>query len=237
MARARDLSDQALAADPGNVEALVTSANADAIAGTGLYASDPLPAIAAAESKLTKALHLVPNHARAHLLQGFIRILTKRAAEGIAECEHASLLNRNFAAAHALIGLGKIFIGRPEEAEADILDALRLSPRDSFAQIWMTHAATAKNQLGLWEQTIAWARRAIEANPNFFQPHCELALALAQLGRLDEARSAMKAGLAIMPNFTISRARAAWTARSDNPIFLARLEPLLESLGTIGVPD
>src|SRR5271166_5459496 len=37
------------------------------------------------------------------------------------------------------------------------------------------------------------------------------------IGRLDEARSADKAGLALNPTFTLSRARALWTARSDDP--------------------
>jgi hypothetical protein len=53
--------------------------------------------------------------------------------QGIAECEHALALDRNLAQAHAVIGLGKIFIGRAEETEAHILEALRLSPRDTLA--------------------------------------------------------------------------------------------------------
>ena len=69
---------------------------------------------------------------------GLVDILTKRAAEGIAECEHALELDRNLAGAHAIIGLGKIFIGRAEETEAHIAEALRLSPRDTMAYIWMT---------------------------------------------------------------------------------------------------
>lgn len=64
-----------------------------------------------------------------------------------------------------------------------------------------------------------------------------LAVALAQLGRLDEARSAVKTGLARNPAFTISRARAAWTAMSDHPTYLAQLEPILEGLRRAGVPE
>ena len=64
-----------------------------------------------------------------------------------------------------------------------------------------------------------------------------LGTALAQLGRLDEARSAVKAGLALNPNFSISRARALWTARSDDPTYLARLEPILEGLRKAGLPE
>jgi hypothetical protein len=41
---------------------------------------------------------------------GFLQILTKRAAEGIAECEYALELNGNLALAHAYIGYGKTLI-------------------------------------------------------------------------------------------------------------------------------
>ena len=91
-------------------------------------------------------------------------------------------------------------------------------------------AGTAKLHLGIWEQATTWFRRAIEANRNFPHPHCVLAAALAPLGRLDEARFAVKAGLALDPAYAVSRARAAWTAMSDDPTYLAQLEPILEGM-------
>jgi hypothetical protein len=60
---------------------------------------------------------------------------------------------------------------------------------------------------------------------------------LTQLGRLDEARSAVKAGLALNPAFAIARARALSTAMSDNPAYLAGLEPVFEGLRKAGVPE
>ena len=47
--------------------------------------------------------------------------------------------------------------------------------------------------------------------------------ALAQLGRVDEARSAVKAGLVLDPGFAVSRFRANVAARSNNPTHLANL--------------
>jgi TolB-like protein/class 3 adenylate cyclase/Flp pilus assembly protein TadD len=237
VARARGFFDCALTADPDNVDALNGSARADSVEGALLFVNDPMAAFAAAEAKLTKALSSVPDHARAHMNLGLVEILTKRAAEGIAKCEHALALDRNLAQAYSVIGLGKIFIGRAEETEAHIVEALRLSPHDTTAFIWMTNAGIAKNHLGSWEQTVVWCRRAIEANRNSPVPHFLMGTALAQLGRLDEARSAVKAGLALNPNFSISRARALWTARSDDPTYLARLEPILDGLGKAGVPE
>ena len=101
----------------------------------------------------------------------------------------------------------------------------------------MARAGIAKLNLGSYEQAVAWFRRAIEANRNYPLPHFVLAAALAQLGRLDEARSAVKAGLALNPAFAVSRARATWTAMSDDPTYLAQLEPIFEGLRKAGVPE
>ncbi len=237
VAQARSFFDRALTADPDNVDALVESARADMTAGANSFVTDPLAAFAAAETKLTKALSSVPDHAHGHMWLGLVEIFTKRTARGIAECEYALALDRNLANAHSAIGFGKILIGRAEEAEAYIAEALRLSPRDTLTYVWMTHASMAKLHLGSFEQTVAWCRRAIEANRNYARAYFELAAALAQLGRIDEAQSAVKAGLALNPTYTISRARALWTAMSDDPTYLAELERMLEGLRKAGVPE
>jgi TolB-like protein len=237
IAQARSFFDRALDADPDNVDALVGSARVDQVEGVFLFVTDRAAAFAAAEAKLTKALSAAPDHARGHSQLGFVYIYTERAAEGIAKCEHALALDRNLAHAHAYVGIGKIFIGRAEETESHIAEALRLSPRDTLAYVWMAAAGTAKRHLGIWEEAVAWFRRAIEANRNFPQPHFELAAALAQLGRLDRARSAVRAGLALEPNFSVSRARAFFTAESSDPKYLARTERILEGLREAGLPE
>ena len=237
VAQARGFFDRALAADPENVEAFIGSARADQLAGAYFFVTDPVAAFVAAETKLTKALSSVPDHARAHMILGLVGILTRRAAEGIAECEHALELDRNLAHAHAAIGLGKILVGRAEETEAHVAEALRLSPRDTIAYNWMTFACMAKSQLHSWEQAVTWSRRAIEANRNYPHAYFMLAALLAILGRLDEARSAVKAGLALNPNFAVSHARAAWNAMSDHPTYLALNESILEGLRKAGVPE
>ena len=236
VAQARSFFDRALSADPNNVDPLVGSAIADVLEGALSYGPDPTAAFAAAEVKLTKALSAAPDHARAHLILGLVDIWTRRATEGIAECQHALELDRNLASAHATIGLGKIYIGRAEETEAHVAEALRLSPRDTLAYAWMTNAGIAKNHLGSYEQAVAWFRRAIEANRNYPHPNFILAVALAQLGRLDEAHSAVK-GSRAQSDFTISRNRANWSAASDDPTYPAQLEPIFEGMRKAGVPE
>jgi tetratricopeptide (TPR) repeat protein len=237
VAQARRLFDRAITIDADNVDALVGSARADVRAVAYLSATDPTAALTAAEAKLTKALSLIPDHARAHMVLGLVEIHINRVAEGIAECEHALALDRNLASAHAIIGRGKIFVGHAEKTESHVAEALRLSPRDTMAFIWMTNAGLAKLHLGSYELATAWFRRAIEANRNYPEAYFNIATAFAQLGRLDEAHSAVKAGLALNPAFAVSRARAAWKAMSDDPTYLTQLEPIFDGMRKAGVPE
>jgi TolB-like protein/class 3 adenylate cyclase len=237
MAQSRSFYDRALAADPDNVDALVGSTAADLADGANSFVADPAALFTAAEAKLTKALSFVPDHALGHIHLGLVDIFTKRAHEGIAECEHALALDRNLAMAHSMIGYGKIFAGRAEETEAHTNEALRLSPRDTLAYICINVAGLAKLHLGSYDDAIAWYRRALEANRNYPDAYFQMAAALAHLGRIDEARSAVKAGLALNPTYRLSHARAGRAARSDDPTYLAQLEPILEGMRKAGLPE
>ena len=62
-----------------------------------------------------------------------------------------------------------------------------------------------------------------------------LAAALALLGRLDEARTAAKAGLALDPAFTIRRFQRQLS--SDNPTYLAKRGRVYEGMRLAGVPE
>ena len=234
MARARGFFERALALDPGNVEALVGTANVDGRSASYIMTDERASRLAAAEATLTKVLSLVPNHAMAHYLVGLVQIYSNRAAQGIAECQRALALDRNLALAHALIGFAKYVSGHGEETEAHVLEALRLSPRDSNANVWMVWVGNAKAQIGADEEAVTWLRRGIEANRNLPIAHFFLAAALAVVNRHDDAREVARAGLILDPGFTIARFRAS--VASDNPTYLARRERIYDGMRQAGVP-
>jgi TolB-like protein/class 3 adenylate cyclase/Tfp pilus assembly protein PilF len=235
LSRASSYFERALALDSGNIEALVWKANLDTQKAS-LYPTDDRAAqLAAAEAALTKALSLAPEHAFAHVALGFVQVQTKRAVQGIAECERALALDRNLAAAHALIGFAKSHIGRAEETEAHIRETLRLSPRDTFAYLWMGVGGVAKLLLGRDEEAAKRFYRVLEINRNYPRAYFWLAAALAHLHRLDEAQSMVRAGLALDPTFTVRRFNAA--ALSDNPIYLAQRGRVTEGMRKAGVPE
>jgi tetratricopeptide (TPR) repeat protein len=101
----------------------------------------------------------------------------------------------------------------------------------------MDFAGFAKLHVGSYEQAVAWFQQSIEANRNHSLSFLHLAAALAQLGRLDEASSAAKTGLALNPAYTVSRRRASWTAQSGDPTYFAQLEPIFVGMGRAGIPE
>jgi tetratricopeptide (TPR) repeat protein len=175
-----------------------------------------------------------PQHARTYMFLGAVQIVTKRAAQGIRECERALALDRNLAEAHGFIGSAMVFDGRGAETEAHIQEEFRLSPRDTGAFRWMHYAGIAKQILGDDAEAVAWLRRCIEANRNYPIAHFQLAASLALLGSLEEARAAVRAGLALDPTFTLRRTRGRM---SDDPTFRAGAKRVQEGMRMAGVPE
>ena len=214
---------------------LVGIALVDATMGAASLSDNRAARFAEAEAVVTKALSMAPQHALAHAVWGLIQISTYRAAQGIAECEEALALDRNLATAHAWIGLAKSYLGQPTETEGHVREALRLSPRDIFALRWMMFVGFAKLLLNADEEATMWLRRSIETNRNYPLPHFLLASALAPLGDLDQAKAAVRGGLAVDPQFTIHRYRT--NLSSNDPTYLAGRDRVYEGMRIAGVPE
>jgi TolB-like protein len=235
LTKARGFFERALVIDPRSVGAMVGMTGVDVTMGADLLTEHRTELLSAAEKNAIRALSLVPDNAMAHFMLGSVYICTNRAAQGIAECEQALALDRNLANAHGAIGLAKFYMGRASETEGHILEAFRLSPRDVHAYRWMHSLGVAKLQLGADAEASGWLRRSIEVNRNLPLTHFALAAALGLLGALDEAQTAAKMGLALVPSFTICRLRNA--KPSDNPTYLAGRERFCEGLRLAGVPE
>ena len=237
LSQAGGFFERALALDPGNVDALVMKAMVDFFVAVYLFSEDRAARLSAAEVASIKALSLAPEHALAHYCLGMVLGVTNRAQEGIAECERALAVDRNLAGAHAVIGARKLYLGRAAETEAHVQEALRLSPRDTSAFLWLMFVGAAKIYLGSHEEAIVWLRRSIEANRNNPLSHVFLAAALAVLGRPDEARAAARAALSLNPQLTIARFEVFFAQFSENQINLAGRDRIIEGVRTAGVPD
>ena len=236
--QARGFFDRALAADPGNVDALVGSALADAVEDAISFVTDPTTLYAAAEEKLARALSTVPEHSRAHLLLGIVYISTKRAAQGIAECEHALALDRNLAHAHSYIGFGKTFIGRAEETEAHVLEALRLSPRDTMAYRWMTHRRHSEEPTRPLGGSCRVVSPVDRSQPKFSAPHTSCWPARSRSsGELTKRAPRSRRGSYSTRASPSPAFAPMWTAKATTRHISPSLEPVLDGMRKAGVPD
>ena len=176
--------ERAIAIEPDNAEALAGLATAHANIVGNFMTDDRAVHLAAGEAAAMKALTLAPQNARAHLALGNIYRSSNRPMQAISEIEQAMLIDRNLAGARPLIGIAKIALGRSEEVEPHIAQAIRLSPKDYMMHAWCVVAGAANLFLGRDENAVAWLQRSIEANRSYPLPHFYVAAAFAHLGQI-----------------------------------------------------
>jgi TolB-like protein/class 3 adenylate cyclase len=232
---ARAYFDSALEIDPANVDALIFRGSVDLGHALSWATDEPLPWLRAAEANFVKALRLRPDDARARTHFGGVCVVTKRVDRGVSECERALAIDPNCVWAHYWIGMAKYVMGRNDETEAHILEALRLSPRDRNTGSWFAAVGFAKLGAGRDEEAIRWFGRSIEDNPNLAMLHFLFAAASARLDRMEEARDALRTGLELSPSFTIARFRSQ--TFSDHPAYLAGRERMYEGMRKAGIPE
>jgi tetratricopeptide (TPR) repeat protein len=235
MRQARGYFERALELDPENVDALVGIAAIDTACAVHFIVDDAGPRLKAAEAAVVKALSLAPQHSLAHMFLGCVQYCSGRAAQGLAECEHALALNWNLAEGHSTLGAAKLMVGRPIETEAHIQEALRLSPLDEGVHRWTSYVGMAKLHLGADAEAVMWLRRSLKANTNYPWARFVLAAVHSLSGEPDEARAAAKAGLALDPGFTIRRLKAFPFSGGEQ--FRAGSRRLIQGMRLAGVPE
>jgi adenylate cyclase len=106
--------------------------------------------------------------------------------------------------------------------------ALRLSPFDPLRNTGHMAIAIAHFVAGRFEESAAAANRSVQANPRFSPPYWMRAAALANLGRVEEAKIVAQRLLEVQPLFTITSITSAPFA---NPEILAALGIALRWVG------
>jgi len=147
--------------------------------------------------------------------------------------ERALELNLGSVPALMNLGIALALAGRSEEAITHLRRSLRLSPRDPLSSGGQTIGmALAHFGAGRYEDAIDWSKRTLsDRRMNTFGWRV-LAVSYAQLGRLDEARSAAQEVLRVYPEFSVSHVATEFAAA--DPAFLERF---LDGLRKAGVPE
>jgi adenylate cyclase len=174
-----------------------------------------------------------PNDPEALAMGGFaIAFFGDGTRAGLAAIERAIELNPNSAQALIHAGFVHCHLGEAAAAITMFERAMRLSPRDptmfrTYAGLSFAHFFQER-----FEDSMLWARRALDEKQNYLPPLRFLAAALGHLGRIDEARAVIARLRALVPDETIT-SYAAWTPFRSS----GRLPLILEGLRRAGLPE
>jgi adenylate cyclase len=146
--------------------------------------------------------------------------------------QRALALNPNGSLAHMHNGWIQCIAGNPAAAIERFTVALRLSPRDRFLGFCEAGLGVAYRDLGRPQEALAWAQRAITSLPRLSAGYRTAAVALVDLGRVDEARERVAQLLKARPQ---DRIRAEFIHRHNRNG--ATAEAWIAALRTAGLPD
>ena len=128
--------------------------------------------------------------------------------------------------------MARCIVGDPETAITDAERAMRLSPLDTSKWVANEVLATAYMQLERYEEAADRARQSVRQHIFNAPAHHALAASCAHLGRIDEAREAVRHALEIDPEMSITRLQEIYqVARYKN------LDGFLSGLRLAGMPE
>ncbi len=216
-ARAQHLFQRATEIDPMFAPACTAMAISYFIEGAR-YAARPLrEAGKLTEIWARRAVEIDPNDADAQAELGWTAGMGGKLDEVLERLSLALAINPNSAWAHVIKGAALLFNGRPSDARAAMLAALRLSPRDPMNFVPSLQIGISYYFERDYPNALEALRRTISRYSEVPQAHRYLAATLGQLGHLEEARDALQQAMSISPASFDSyvSARPPWFRSAD----------------------
>jgi TolB-like protein/Flp pilus assembly protein TadD len=149
----------------------------------------------------------------------------------ISLAERAAALNPNSAEVRGGVGRTAVLCGLVDDGIRHIEEAMKLSPLDPATYQFCYFIALAHLFAGRFDDAVSWCERAVNDNPAYISGHRVLAASLAHLGRLEEARAAVRKVLSLQPTSTIERAARAGYRKPEH------MALWLDGLRKAGLPE
>jgi TolB-like protein len=149
------------------------------------------------------ALALDDRDAFGHVVLGRLCMLAGEGARALQHLTMATEINPSFAQGFYGLAQTLYWAGRPEQALRYVDQALKLSPKDPLASMFMTLRSFCHYWLDDFEAAEESARRATALLARETWSRLGLAIALEARGKHDEARAAVAEARRIDPNLTI----------------------------------
>lgn len=234
---AEAMLQKALADDPDNVDLAVALA-ALQLRGIQMVWYSPDEALAAeaqASAALERALRTKPHSIAVLETYGRFLSATNRFVESLVTCARALSLDPWNGLALYLIGLGQLHLGRFEDALASFQQAVRFDTPQVSRWTWYLGAGWAHLLMDNAEEAVPWLERSIAITAASGRTHMLLAASLRQLGRIDEAKAAMQAGLNLRPGTTALNVGPP--QKNASPIYLQASDRVIRLMVAAGLPE
>ena len=197
------------------------------------YSEAPEDNLAAGLAAAKKATTLDDKDPVGYFALGRVLMMLGQHDASIAQLEQSIRLNPSFSQAHHGLGFALALAGRLEEAVEASEMAMRLSPRDPLTWATTVVHSLESTLMHEHEEALIWAERTVRLpRINSYYPHAMLAAALANLGRIDEARAAIEKAIEWKPDLTLSFVEKNMPTKEPGG-----LAPYLEGLRKAGLPE
>jgi adenylate cyclase len=205
-----DLFDEALTIDPNDADALTGEALTNFYLKSRGWIGSGADTDAKIIGQLDRAIALAPENLWAYEVKSEYLALSQRPREALSAADAGLAVNSNSAHLHKTRGLAENYLGRFEQARADLMQAIRLSPRDPDIDWWYSNLGGAELGLGNLDATIDEARKAIGAGDRTPASYLELVAAYALSGKMDEAKAALTEARRINPDLSVKWMIERW---------------------------
>ena len=196
--KAERLMQQAIDLDPGFAPGYVGLARVFAQRILFEWSEDPEGDRRAAYAAARRAVELDEKDAYAHYVHAWASLLMGEHEYAIAEAQKSIDLTPNFALGYYMLGVARVFRGRFEQATDPFQRAMRLSPHEALTFFFCYYSGLAQYHQGNYEEAARMARMGIAIRPTHML-YRTLAASYGQLGRIEEARTALGEMLGLMP--------------------------------------